>query len=158
MADGRSAMPGASARSGAHRASSSCWMTVIAMVILAATGCGGPPRATVRGTVTLDGKPLPGGTVVFEADGRSFTGAIGGDGRYELRHLGKPEVSPGTYGVAVLPPEPKVVADPKTTQLKAVSKVDLRLYPEAFRLPAASGIAKTVPEGESTIDIELSSR
>lgn len=127
-------------------------------LVLALAGCGQLPQATVRGTVTLDGQPLGAGTVVFEGAGRSFSGAIAADGRYELRYLGRPEVLPGHYGVAVLPPEPEVVADPKTTDLKAVSKVDLRRYPAASRLPATSGITKTVPAGDSTIDIELTSR
>lgn len=134
--------------------SSPRWLVVIA-VGTAAVGCSQPPQATVRGTVTLGGKPLAAGTVVFEAKGRSFTGAIGADGRYELRYLGRPEVLPGAYGVAVLPPEPEVVADPKTTNLKAVNSVDPKTYPERYRLPATSGITKTVSAGDSTIDIVL---
>jgi len=47
------------------------------------------------------------------------------------------------------------VADPKTTELKAVNPVNPRDYPERYRLPSTSGITKTVPEGESTIDIDL---
>jgi len=133
-------------------------VAVLATAILAAAGCGGPPRATVRGTVTLDGKPLAAGLVVFEGSGRSYGGTIGPDGRYELRHLGKPEVLPGTYGVAVLPPEPRVVADPKTTNLELAEPVDQGRYPERFRLPATSGITRTVAAGESTIDIDLTSR
>lgn len=129
-----------------------CWLIPL---LLALTGCGRSPQATVRGTVTLDGKPLTGGTVVFEAAGRSYSGSIAAEGRYELRHLGRPEVLPGTYGVAVLPPEAEVVADPKTTNLKAVTPVDPKDYPERYRLPATSGITRNVPEGDSTIDIDL---
>jgi len=75
----------------------------------------------VQGTVSLAGKPLTAGTVVFKADGRSYTGAIGADGRYALRYLGQPGVLPGDYRIAVVPPVAELVADPKTTELKAVN-------------------------------------
>lgn len=108
--------------------------------------------------MTLDGSPLAAGTVVFEADGRSYAGPIGPDGRYELRYRGRAAVVPGTYGVAVLPPQPELVADPKTTELRAVNPVDQRLYPERYRSPATSGITQTVAAGESTVDVALTSR
>lgn len=42
-------------------------MVGVVLLALACTGCGesGPEIATVEGTVTLDGKPLPHATVVF---------------------------------------------------------------------------------------------
>ena len=132
-------------------------LAAVAALILC-VGCGGPPQAVVRGTVTLDGKPLAAGLVVFEADGRSYAGEIGPDGRYELRHRGKAAVAPGTYGVAVLPPQPELVADPKTTDLRAVNPVDPALYPERYRSPATSGITQTVAAGESTVDLEMTTR
>lgn len=121
-------------------------------------GCGGPTVAVVRGTVTGDGKPLRAGLVVFEAEGRSYAGPIAADGRYELRYRGKAEVMPGTYGVAVLPPPPELVTDPMTTDLRQVNPVDPRLYPDRYRSVETSGITKTVAAGESTIDIDLTSR
>jgi hypothetical protein len=135
------------------------WMTAsvgwAAIALVIGGGCGGPPIATVRGRVTLDGRPLTAGTVVFEGDGRSYTGSIGADGRFELRFMGEPGIRPGTYGVAVIPPEAEVVADPKTTDLRAVNPVDPRNYPERYRLPSTSGISRTVSPGEATIDIDL---
>ncbi len=124
-------------------------------LLAVAAGCSQPPQATVQGTVSLAGKPLTAGPIVFEAEGRSYTGAIGADGRYALRYLGQPGVLPGDYRIAVVPPAAEVVADPKTTELKAVNPVNPRDYPERYRLPSTSGITKTVPEGDSTIDIDL---
>jgi hypothetical protein len=54
-------------------------------MILACIGCGGgkePPkdRTTVTGTVTLNGQPLPGGTIYFESAGGIGTSMIIGDG------------------------------------------------------------------------------
>jgi hypothetical protein len=127
----------------------------VGWLLAVVVGCSQPPQATVQGTVSLAGKPLSAGTIVFEAEGRSYTGTIGADGRYALRYLGQPGVLPGDYRIALVPPEPSVVADPKTTELKAVNPVDPRDYPERYRLPSTSGITKTVPAGDSTIDIDL---
>ena len=132
------------------------WLCVVACwLATAAVGCSQPPQATVRGTVSLADKPLSGGTVVFEAAGRSYTGVIGADGRYQLRYLGEQGVLPGDYRIALVPPTPEVVADPKTTNLKVVNPVNPRDYPDCYRLPSTSGIMKTVPAGDSTIDINF---
>jgi len=66
-----------------------------ACCLLLAAGCGGgadlPDRAKVEGLVTLDGKPLETGTVIFEPDASKGTtgppayGQIDPQGRYELR-------------------------------------------------------------------------
>jgi hypothetical protein len=48
----------------------------IAAVCALLTGCGEPSTYEITGTVTLDGKPLSGGRIVFVAsDGRSATAA-----------------------------------------------------------------------------------
>jgi len=60
--------------------------------------------------------------------------------------------------VAVLPPQPELVTDPKTTELRAVNPVDARLYPERYRSAATSGMTTTVVAGESTFDIEMTVR
>jgi hypothetical protein len=63
------------------------------IVGLAAGGCGPnragvPPLAPVTGTVTLDGRPLPGVGVVFTAgSGQSSFGKTDAEGRYELRFV-----------------------------------------------------------------------
>lgn len=134
---------------------------LLAALVAAGTlggGCGGPAVAVVRGTVTCDGTPLGAGLVVFEANGRSYAGPIAADGRYELRYRGQSEVIPGTYGVAVLPPPPELVADPVTTDLRQVNAVDQRLYPEQYRSTATSGLTRTVEPGGGTIDIAISSK
>lgn len=61
------------------------------VLLLAAVGCGRgdrPPLGTVRGTVTVDGEPLAGAVVIFEAEGvRPSTGVTDERGRYELTYL-----------------------------------------------------------------------
>lgn len=75
----------------------SCW---IPCLLLLAAGCGESDvsREAVSGTVTLDGKPLPQGSILFTplGEGPSAGGEIV-DGRYTLpQHLG---AGPGKYRV-----------------------------------------------------------
>jgi hypothetical protein len=85
--------------------------------------------AAVSGTITLDGKPLAGGTITFiSKDGKVKVAApIAADGTYAAT------LGPGEYRVAVsmeapkkgdpkeppkkLPPVPAKYSDPKTTTL-----------------------------------------
>jgi hypothetical protein len=65
-----------------------------AVIVLLAAGCGQRRAdysqvdlAQVSGVVTLDGQPLAGVTVVFEAEDRTFSsGVTDGSGRYRLRY------------------------------------------------------------------------
>jgi hypothetical protein len=62
------------------------------------SGCGGPPRASVRGDVSFDGKPIETGTIEFyPADGKGQTaGTAIKDGKYEI-----PDASVGPMKVRV---------------------------------------------------------
>jgi hypothetical protein len=69
-----------------------------ALLLLGLTaGCGGPPRAKVSGTVTLDGQPVESGTISFYPTANSGPTAGGGieNGRYTL------EASPGEMTVVI---------------------------------------------------------
>jgi hypothetical protein len=75
-----------------------------------APGCGpGTPlgRQSVSGTVTLDGKPLPAGSIMFEPQGSQ--GALGGaavtDGKFTIATQGG--LPPGTYIVRISAAAPK---------------------------------------------------
>jgi hypothetical protein len=106
------------------------WLLMIATAsILVSGGCGprnaGPQRFDVSGTVTFDGKPVPLGTVYFEADasrGNAGPVSIVGieDGRYDskaakaagpvqgplsVRISGSPKLEPGAEPVRPLFPE-----------------------------------------------------
>ncbi len=68
-------------------------MLAAAMFAMLSCGCGGPPRpdyssldlGDARGQVTLDGEPLAGALVLFEAQDLSFSHARTDDnGRYRL--------------------------------------------------------------------------
>jgi hypothetical protein len=60
-----------------------CRLAAVALLALAALGCGG--RGDVSGKVTYKGKPLVFGTVQFEASDKSFKqGTINEDGTYSV--------------------------------------------------------------------------
>lgn len=100
-------------------------MTLVCVSLLL-SGCGGSkskPTGTVSGKVTLNGKPLEGGSIVFFADGTgdSAFGSINKDGTYSLKHGKGTSVPAGHYRVALSPvhadgpaPDPKdLMSNPK---------------------------------------------
>ncbi|MBA4064402.1 MAG: hypothetical protein C0501_11955 [Isosphaera sp.] len=98
--------------------------------------------ATVKGRVTLDGRPLKGALVGFYPNqGRGSHGETDADGRYELRYTNKK---------AGVPPGPCVVR---------ITTADANT-PE--RLPARyhekSELAEEVKPGDNVFDFELKSK
>ena len=76
------------------------------------TGCGGH-LVKVQGTVTLDGQPLEGATVMFipvDGVGKPGVGATDQDGVFELSSSNKPQdgVAPGDYKVVITIGEPRL--------------------------------------------------
>ncbi|ASV74064.1 hypothetical protein THTE_1462 [Thermogutta terrifontis] len=70
----------------------------IPALLLSGSGGGGPKTYHVSGTVTLDGKPVPAGSILFEPDqSKGNTGPAGfakiKDGKYDTRQNGR-----GTVG------------------------------------------------------------
>ena len=68
-----------------------CWMVMLTISLPPIFGCGGAGDiASVEGTVTLDGAPLPGATVLFvpEAGGRPAAGRTDDQGKYVLNFSG----------------------------------------------------------------------
>lgn len=126
----------------------------IGAVLLLLNGCGSG-LAVVTGTVTLDGKPLPRGTVQFVPDpqrgngGATGVGQIGADGRYEIWTTEARGAAVGHHLVGVV----------------AREEVDLNqtsfarsLIPERYQDPLSSGLSVEVTAGKrNVIDLELSS-
>ena len=77
-------------------------LAVLAAVVLVGCGPGNPlGRRAVCGTVTLDGKPLPQGTVLFEPQGSegAMAGASIADGKFSVE--ARRGLPPGTYLVRI---------------------------------------------------------
>jgi hypothetical protein len=130
--------------------------TIVLLLLTAlAAGCGGggDSRRAVQGTVTLDGRPLSEGTIVFlpasGADGATSGGPIR-DGRFALpaaRGLvpGDYRVQIRAYDLAARPANaPSDPLAPRTPQ-----KVPIR-----FRQPA-SLLAHVASSGENTFTFDM---
>jgi hypothetical protein len=76
----------------------------LSVVTLCAVGCGGSGLVSVKGKVTYNDKPVPGGTITFSAEDKATAyGEILADGTYELM-TEKPGdgATPGAYKVFVV--------------------------------------------------------
>jgi hypothetical protein len=95
--------------------------TILASCAFLATGCGGSGLVSVKGFVTLDGKPLEGATVIFvPAAGEVVTSTGAGLtddlGRFELTTTQEGDgIRPGTYRVTIskkdIPERPRMTMD-----------------------------------------------
>jgi len=130
----------------------------VALALCAAgvSGCGssGPPMGRVYGKVTLNGKPVPKGTVAFvttSPDGRNATGTIGEDGSYTLQTETPGDGAlVGDYKVGIVSRD-EVILDyipPKPVPPK-------RLVPEKYENPNTSGLTAKVESGSNTKNFEL---
>jgi hypothetical protein len=94
-----------------------------------------PGPATVRGTVTLQGRPLPGGTVVFTPDkdrgtsGKPVRGEIGPDGTFRFAS----PIPPGWYRVSIAGPPGGDT------------------FPPQLRRPDTSGVVREVTPGKEHV-------
>jgi hypothetical protein len=80
------------------------WGGAVVALVLVGAGCGGNSPVSVRGTVTLDGQPVEGATVLFlpEGGGRQATGQTGADGSFRLTTIDANDGAfPGNYKVVV---------------------------------------------------------
>ena len=152
------------------RVSLGCLVVITLLVI--AGGCGSDgysgPTGTVRGTVTLNGEPVPAGTgVVFVSDdGFSASGQVGAGGAYELSSANSGKRVPAvSYKVMISAPSASEVtaedadydammeasasgqASPAATAPSAI--------PAKYGSTATSELTFTVDAGDNTIAIEL---
>ena len=130
----------------------------IALVSLAALagvmGCGdrGPKLASVRGTVTYKGKPVPNGTVTFiPASGQHATGEIRPDGSYTLTSFRPGDGAiPGTYKVVVV-----AIQDMTGRLPEDRTPLPPPIVPNKYTSIATTDISVEVKEGENQIDLPL---
>ena len=130
-------------------------------------GCGGNPNLPklmpVRGTVTLDGKPLPSAMLSFIPVGSTRGTGAGGltdqNGKYELvaRHGGK-GAAIGNYRVTVI----KWAADgstfPAEPNIAPLSSPTRQGLPAKHTTVDGTVLTATVHDGDNTIDFPLSSK
>lgn len=130
------------------------WMFV-ALIAL----CGCNSKARVNGAVTLDGKALESGEVMFHptAQGALAVGTIE-NGSYALSTGQSDDVEPGTYKATIIatgkPPE-GLQTDANGQQMEAVGA---RLTPEIYADPKTTPFEFTVKAGSQRIDLPLKSQ
>jgi hypothetical protein len=135
-----------------------------AAIVYLATGCSDGPRlAPVRGTVTLDGKPLDHGMVTFETPGHRsavaciVNGEILGATTFKLND----GVPVGTPKIAVTSiSQVDMSRKPGTTPEEIFKNQDIymggkSLIPAMYNDPATSGLTAEVPAGGATIELRL---
>lgn len=145
-----------------------CRIRAIAVVILIcmAPGCSNrPPMGQVKGTVTLDGRPLTKGSLTFEAPGlrpataRVENGQIVEATTYDLGDgvpVGSHKVAASaTADVADAAPgaNPGDAKAPKLNYMSGNS-----LIPTRYNDPGKSGLTAEVKKGANTLDFKLVSK
>ncbi|TWT86660.1 hypothetical protein Mal64_34890 [Pseudobythopirellula maris] len=131
--------------------------SVVALLALMTAGCGGPYDATVYGAVTLDGQPLPSGTVSFfpTSDGPTAYSRIDDSGMYQIRTGREKGLPPGEYAVTVVAREKPTVDQSNSGGPPPAGRM---LTPQRYRNRDQSGLVYTVEPGANQIDLELTSQ
>jgi hypothetical protein len=133
---------------------------VIAALCLLSAGCSDRPKmAEVKGTVTLDGKPLPAGTVTFEMKGeRPATAKIVNGKITEVTTFDPGDGVPvGQHRVAIAASEDTaaLAANPGDPTPKGNYMVGKSLIPAAYNNPDTSGLTAEIKPGENTVEFKL---
>jgi len=135
-----------------------CLLTICAAVLTGCSGSSGVPVGKVGGLVTVNGKPVNGGQIMFlpTSSGPAATGVIGSDGRYTLRTF-KPGDGAvlGSHEVLIesMPDHQSDVTEDVTERRRASrSAVEI---PVKYGIPRKSGLSATVTSGSNAIDFAL---
>jgi len=116
------------------------------------TGCSsknGLSTASVSGAVTLDGRPIGGGSVLLVSEGGlGVSGDVQADGKYVLKCL------PGKYFVAVSPPPPP---DPLAPKPSSAPSAEVKI-PKPYQDAGTSGLLADVKDGSNSLDFSLDSK
>jgi hypothetical protein len=87
-------------------------IAMLALLVLLCPGCGGPKRIPVTGSITVDGKPAVGATLLFhpvEASQTSIgSGNADADGKFSIVSDAEKGLVAGSYIVTVTWPDPAV--------------------------------------------------
>lgn len=128
-------------------------------LILVVAGCGsdGPELADVTGTVTLDGKPVPGAVLTFiPTSGSTSYGKTDASGKYTLMFTDtKYGAMIGSYKVEI---EVKRIPPDEIAEMKAEGQqvaTEFVTIPKKYRADGA--LTAEVKSGENTIDFKLDS-
>jgi hypothetical protein len=132
-------------------------LAVASLAMAAASGCG-PSKASVTGTVTYSGQPLPSGTITFasEAGAKPVKASPITDGKYTITDFiaGPAKVTvlttPPPSGGGKPPPGAPAIAVPTTAAPGKYVPI-----PAKYNNPQQSGLSYDVKGGEQTKNFDL---
>ena len=123
------------------------WLVLTSAVLLA--GCNQESIGKVAGKVTLAGRPLSAGSIVFDNQvaGISVRANLGPEGTYQVRTHDKAGLPPGNYRVAVTP---SVVGNGETPLAgKPLPEAPPALIPVKYHDVKTSGLTADVQAGQN---------
>jgi hypothetical protein len=126
--------------------------------LLIAGGCG-PTIASVKGTATLDGKPLKGAYISFnnQTTGMSRECPIKEDGTYEVKILQGKGLPPGKYLVAVHPHHTHIPPNPGPDGVVHSNNI-IDKIPNKYRNHETSNLVLDLPAEGLVFDVTLLSK
>jgi len=137
-------------------------------LLLAVVGCGtkGPVPVPVSGTVTLDGKPIAKGAVMFvpQFSGQPAHGLTDEEGRFSLGTIKKGDgAMEGRYQVTVILNEVQgFIADPKNKDVSGgIAAGGLKtkwIIPQKYSDTKTSGLTAEVKRGMEPLRFDLTSK
>jgi hypothetical protein len=147
------------------------WLLVGCLVAVVVAGCGGPRLGRVTGRVTVAGKPVTSGTIMFHPDaGPTAVGTIGPNGTYTLTTI-KPgdgalvgshrvTIQATTVGAGSMV-EPKSIDEELALRHKGkvlvAGKVEW-VVPEKYSRLETTELKAKVDPGSNTLDFDIPRR
>lgn len=133
------------------------WALLLLGLLFSTIGCGDSLPATVTGTITLDGSPLPSregvtGNVVFypTGGGAAAVGQVSG-GKYSVTTGETRGLQPGDYKVTVR----VVEIEPEPPGGYASAPPQKLLTPKVYSDKEKSDLTVTVEPGSNRLDLDL---
>jgi hypothetical protein len=131
------------------------WIAILTVGLMAIfVGCHqGSMESDVSGTVSLDGKKIGPGTIVFSPatpGSKPATGSVESDGSYSLKTSRAAGLASGEYRVAV-----SIRQMPQNVQRGDRPPPGKLLIPEKYEDENTSGLKYQVTPGSNTINVEL---
>jgi hypothetical protein len=116
-----------------------------------ATGCGHSDTGKVAGRVTLGGKPLDQGAIVFQGTtkGNAIISPLNPDGTYHVKTSKTDGLAPGDYQVAIQPRASFAGKIPLVTPQDRQKKSETSLIPAKYLSVTTSGLKATVKQGDN---------
>ena len=133
-----------------------CAGSFLLVAFVGMTGCGGTYDSSVSGVVTLDGNPVPRGTVAFQpmSGGPAAYAPIQVNGDFTVRTGREDGLPSGEYDVTVTANEPPAI---QQTAAGGPPPPGKPITPAWYRIKETAGLRFTVEAGENEINLELKS-